>query len=97
MKYFLLYQIVSAGLFIFGCFGLLTNRNRWFIIVSLQIMISGILLGLIAIARIGYPNRLDLEVSIIFVMGVLVILTLIVVIFIFRVLRSHTNPEDKAT
>lgn len=97
MKQIFLYQIISAGLFIFGCYGLLRNRNRWAVMVFLQLMLSGVILSLLATTKIWQAGQPAPELTIIFLFGVLAIEILLGIIFTFKVFLSDStsNPEGK--
>lgn len=97
MNHLFPYQIISAGLFVFGCFGLLRSRNHWAIIAFLQMMISGIILALGAIAGIGRTTQPASDLSIIISFSALTAMILLAVIFTLRVLRAETYSDDEST
>ncbi|MFA5729512.1 MAG: hypothetical protein WC957_08805 [Candidatus Neomarinimicrobiota bacterium] len=98
MKYLMLYQIISAGLFIFGCYGIISHRSRRVVIVFLQLMASGIILSLLAAARILRNLTPADELTIILIFGILAAETLLAIIFTFKILLSNpaSHPDDKA-
>jgi len=97
MSHLFPYQIISASLFVFGCYGLLLSRNRWAILAFLQMMIGGIILALSAITGIGGATHPDSDLSVIITYGALTAMILLAIIFTLRVLRTGTDSDDEPT
>jgi len=96
MKNLILYQIIGAGLFTLGFYGLLSHRNRWAVIIALQLMASSIILSLLTIFRTWHNQQSADELIIIFILGILAIEILLAIILTFKVFLSATvsSPNE---
>jgi NADH:ubiquinone oxidoreductase subunit K len=92
MKHLLPYLIISAGLFVYGCLGMMQRFNRWTIITALQMMFSGIVLAFSALTQIGHPGQTTSGLALILIIINLTILIFIAIIFTYRISKDeHTD------
>src|SRR3989338_11711510 len=59
------YVVVGCLLFVIGLFGVLTRKNLLIILMSIELMLSGANLALVAFSR--YGSNLDGQVAVLFV------------------------------
>jgi NADH:ubiquinone oxidoreductase subunit K len=62
------YLILSACLFSIGAYGVLARRNLLLMLMSIELMLNGVNVALVAVAR--YHRNLDGHVFVMMVMGV---------------------------
>ncbi|HPC36070.1 MAG TPA: hypothetical protein P5268_04805 [Candidatus Marinimicrobia bacterium] len=97
MNHLFLYQIIGVGLFTFGLYGVLRNRQRWAIVTFLQLMSSGVLLGFLTIIRARSEYQPVSELTVIFIFTVLAVEILLAIVFTYKVFISDfsSNSDDK--
>jgi len=91
------YLIVSAALFAIGAFGVLARRNLLIILMSVEIMLNGVNIALLAFARLHGSTAG--QVFVLMVMGVAaaeVSVGLAILIAVFRS-RGTLNIEEIKT
>lgn len=92
-----LYQIIGAGLFIFGCYGLLCNKNRWSAIIFLQLMAGGVIVNFLAVARYCRAGQPAEMLTAVFIIGILFAMIVFTIIFTLKVFlhESESNSDTE--
>lgn len=90
------YLIVGAGLFCLGVYGVLTRRNAVAILMSIELMLNGANVNLVAFARFTDPLAMAGQSFAIFVITVAAAeaaVGLAIVMCVYRNLK-HINVDD---
>ena len=86
------YLVLSAGLFAIGAYGVLARRNLLIILMSVELMLNGVNVALLALSRLhGHPHGHAGHVFVLMVMGVAaaeVAVGLAILIAVFRNKKS---------
>lgn len=93
----LFYQILAAMFFSIGVFGVLSRRNLITVLMSLEIMLNGAAVSLVAYS--SYLNKMDGTIIVLFVLAVAAVevaLGLALVILLFRQFKT-TSIEEAAS
>ena len=89
-------QVLSAGLFCIGMYGVLARRNAVLILMGIELMVNAAIVNLVAFWRYGNPENISGQVFAIVVFAVAAALAsvgLALIISIYR-RRSTVVAED---
>lgn len=93
------YLVLSAAMFAIGAYGVLARRNLLIILMSVELMLNGVNIALLAFARMHPETGTRGHVFVLFVMGVAaaeVSVGLAILIAVFRNRRTVDTGDLKS-
>jgi len=89
-----LYQIIGAGLFIFGCCGLLCNKNCWSSIIFMQLMAGGGIVNFLAVVRFCRAGQPAEMLTAVFIIGIMFAMIVFAIIFTLKVFLDESESNS---
>ncbi|MFH0942283.1 MAG: NADH-quinone oxidoreductase subunit NuoK [Chloroflexota bacterium] len=87
------YLVLSATLFAIGLFGVLSRRNAIVILMSVEIMLNGVNVAMVAFSRYVVPQLLTGQVFALFIMVVAAAEAAVALSIIFTIYRSRESID----
>jgi len=87
------YLILSAVLFAIGLFGVLSKRNAIVILMSVELMLNGVNVAMVAFSRYIVPQMLTGQVFAIFIMLVAAAEAAVALAIIITIYRHRENID----
>jgi NADH:ubiquinone oxidoreductase subunit K len=87
------YLVLSAILFTIGLYGVLAKRNAIVILMSLEIMLNGVNIAMVAFSRYVVPQLLTGQVFAIFIMVVAAAEAAVALAIIITIYRSRESID----